>query len=70
MLKLIITIDEIDNDCVEYNLDTENENDATELEIVAANEMIDLMDDMIDIANEEDAKSTVKNILDNLGKQT
>ena len=70
MLKLIITIDEIDNNCVEYNLDTENEENATELEIVAANEMLDLMDDMIDIANEEDAKATVKGILDNLGKQT
>ncbi len=69
MLKLIMIINEIDSECVGYDFNIE-EDEATNLEKIAVNNVLDALDDMADRINENDAKSTVKGILDNLGKQT
>ena len=69
MIQLIINISDIGDTSVEISSAIEGDiENATDYEIVAMDEVLNCIDEMIDDINEEDAQITVKGILDKLGK--
>jgi hypothetical protein len=70
MIEIIIKIKEHSKDevMVDANFDIDNNPDGTELELEAANLLVEKIDDFIKNINIEDALSLSKEICKNIGK--
>jgi len=69
MIEMTIKITDYSKNYVEINSDiVSDENEATETEMIVFNDIIDLLDNMINNMNKEEAANSTKDIISKIGK--